>query len=565
MANITQKVKKETGATFTPPKLANLLADKLLQYFNGNNREITVLDPSCGDGALLKAVSKKLLTTRTDFQLLGYDLNNHFLDEASNILSSMLNPDCYNLLNEDFLDAIDLKPLLPELFSTESESTRLNDTVDLIIANPPYVRTQILGSDYSQRIAKKFSLKGRVDLYYPFLIAMTHALKKDGVLSVVTSNRYLTTKSGISIRKFLERNFEILEILDLGDTKLFDAAVLPAIFVGRKKSNPTNLNSKFTKIYEQHEEIIDLPQNSEDIYEVLVSKSDGLFDVDDKVFKKTTGKIYFTKTKDSNWNLLNSEEESWIEAIKENSTSIIADHFKVRVGIKTTADKVFISEDWNSKDIVPESELLHDLISQQNIQQWSINNNKNLRVLYPYDIDEKNKKVVDLSSFPKSKDYFESHFERLSSRKYLIEAGRNWFEIWVPHNPYSWRYPKLVFPDISPYPRFYFDNTGKIVNGNCYWISSESEDKNELLLLLQGICNSDLMTKYHDLMFNNKLYSGRRRYFSQFVEKYPLPDLSSDSCAQIIALVKNLNVSEKQETEMVKELEIHVQRAYGLQ
>ena len=564
MANITRKVKKETGATFTPPKLANLLADKLLQYFNSKDQDIKVLDPSCGDGALLKAVSNKMLHSRTDFELLGYDLNADFLDDASNTLSSTLNPNCYSLLNEDFLDAIDLEPNFPELFSNEIETMPLNGTVDLIIANPPYVRTQILGSDYSQRIAKKFSLKGRVDLYYPFLIAMTHALKKGGVLSVVTSNRYLTTKSGISVRKFLERNFEILEILDLGDTKLFDAAVLPAIFVGRKKSNPTNLNSKFTKIYEQHEEIIDLPENSTDIYEVLNSKNDGLFVVNDSVFKKTSGRIYFTKTKDSNWNLLNSEEESWIETIKENSTSIISDHFKVRVGIKTTADKVFISEDWDSKEIVPESNLLHDLISQQNIEQWSINDNKNLRVIYPYDIDEKNKTVVDLNSFPKSKDYFESHFERLSSRKYLIEAGRKWFEIWVPHNPYSWRYPKLVFPDISPYPRFYFDSTGKIVNGNCYWISSENEEKVELLLLLQGICNSNLMTKYHDLMFNNKLYSGRRRYFSQFVEKYPLPDLSSNSCNQIVGLVKQLNNNGKQEIDLIKELENNVERAYGL-
>jgi hypothetical protein len=45
----------------------------------------------------------------------------------------------------------------------------------------------------------------------------------------------LSTKSGESVRKFLNENYEILEIIDLGDTKLFDAAVLPAIFIGRKK------------------------------------------------------------------------------------------------------------------------------------------------------------------------------------------------------------------------------------------------------------------------------------------------------------------------------------------
>ena len=89
-------------------------------------------------------------------------------------------------------------------------------------------------------VAKKYNLKGRVDLYYPFLIAMTHALKENGIVGVITSNRFLFTKSGNSVRKFLFENYDILEVIDLGDTKLFDAAVLPAIFIGRKKKNTKN-------------------------------------------------------------------------------------------------------------------------------------------------------------------------------------------------------------------------------------------------------------------------------------------------------------------------------------
>ena len=52
---------------------------------------------------------------------------------------------------------------------------------------------------------------------------------------MITSNRYISTKSGGDIRKFLLDNYDIIEIIDLGDTKLFNAAVLPAIFIGKKK------------------------------------------------------------------------------------------------------------------------------------------------------------------------------------------------------------------------------------------------------------------------------------------------------------------------------------------
>ena len=49
------------------------------------------------------------------------------------------------------------------------------------------------------------------------------------------------------------------------------------------------------------------------------------------------------------------------------------------------------------------------------------------------------------------------------------------------------------------------------------------------------------MAKYHDLMFNNKLYSGRRRYLSQYVENYPMPDLNNIHSQNIIQITQTLN------------------------
>lgn len=127
------------------------------------------------------------------------------------------------------------------------------------------------------------------------------------------------------------------------------------------------------------------------------------------------------------------------------------------------------------------------------------------------------------------------------ARKYLIDGGRKWYELWVPQNPVLWKFPKLVFPDISLEPRFYLDNNGAIVNGNCYWIVAQNPQEEELLLLIQGVANSELMSKYHDLCFNNKLYSGRRRYLSQYIEKYPIPNPETQESRNIISLVKELN------------------------
>ncbi|MDA3886705.1 MAG: N-6 DNA methylase [Candidatus Delongbacteria bacterium] len=550
---------KQTGATFTPKDLANFLAEKIYTYQKSNN--IKVLDPACGDGELLMAMSDVLQKKNNNFELYGFDSNDKYLDLAKkNIqINNRLNA---NLILSDFLEVIDLKKKQLSLF--EGNNSIYNEFADLIIANPPYVRTQVLGSSKAQLLSKKYGLKGRVDLYYPFLIAMTHALKKGGIIGVITSNRYLSTKSGESVRKYLSENYEILEVIDLGDTKLFDAAVLPAIFIGRKKTNHKNFMSKFYKIYEELNGYKGKLITKKSVFEILNSEKDGYFKVDSKRYKKSTGILKLGNTKENTWSMLSKDEAIWISEIKSKSNSQVKDHFKVRVGIKTTADKVFISNKWDTKDIVkPEVELLKDLISQQNLEPWKINYKINLKVLYPhYSINGK-KHTISLEKYPKAKEYFEIHEEKLKNRKYLIEAGRKWYEIWVPHNPTLWKYPKLVFPDISLEPRFYFDETGKIVNGNCYWIVAEKEEDKDLLLLIQGIANSKLMTRYHDLVFNNKLYSGRRRYISQYVENYPLPDINSKESQIIIETVKEINDQEVVSKELLERLEVVVAQAYN--
>ena len=55
----------------------------------------------------------------------------------------------------------------------------------------------------------------------------------------------------------------------------------------------------------------------------------------------------------------------------------------------------------------------------------------------------------------------------------------------------------MVFPDISLYPRFCYDESGAVVNGNCYWMCATTETERQLLLLVEGVCNSDVMVKYH--------------------------------------------------------------------
>lgn len=560
----TKELIKNTGATFTPKGLADYLSNQILSYVD--KQHVIVLDPACGDGELLMSMGEHLSARNIDFTLNGYDLNDDYLSLAKE-RSYQFGKHTTNYVLGDFLEFVDINKNQLALNFLESKEKAINEFADIVIANPPYVRTQILGTNQAQLLAQKFDLKGRVDLYYPFLIAMTESLKVGGIIGVITSNRYLSTKSGESVRKFLNENYEILEIIDLGDTKLFDAAVLPAIFVGRKKGNNDQVSTQaqFIKIYQELNGYKGVIKPASDIYDILKTSDSGYFSVSTKRYKKTNGVLMCHTSKGYSWELLSDSESHWVNKIDKNAFCLVRDLFKVRVGIKTTADKVFINDDWNKleKD-KPEDNLLKNLISQENIGKWGITTKATLQILYPY-ISRNGKKItIDIEQFPKAKKYFEKFERKLKERKYLIDAGRKWFEIWVPHNPDFWNLPKLVFPDISLSPRFYFDEGGKLVNGNCYWIVAEKEEDVEKLLLIQGISNTKLMTKYHDLVFNNKLYSGRRRYFTQYVEKYPLPNPDSLIAKTIVKIVKKLNAEDNKEKilSLEEQLEISVSEAY---
>ena len=292
----------------------------------------------------------------------------------------------------------------------------------------------------------------------------------------------------------------------------------------------------------------------------------GVFNVNGSFFELKKGILRQGTDKSGIWQLEDNKDSSWISKIETNTSFRIKDKFKVRVGIKSCADNVFITQQWIKDGFEIEDDLLRPMLSQENIDTWNIDRNAIIKALYPHYSDKGKRMVYDISHYPNAKRYLESHREQLEGRSYLIKANRNWFEYWVPQNPVLWNFPKIVFPDISVKPRFCFDKTGAVVNGNCYWICAQNEEEENLLLLIEGVCNSSIMTKYHDAKFTNKLYSGRRRYLSQYIEEYPIPNPDSDISRQIVLLVDKINnTSDNKEKDILaSEVDKLVENAFGL-
>ncbi|MEV0250729.1 N-6 DNA methylase [Nocardia sp. NPDC050712] len=535
--------RKRHGRHYTPPVLARFLAARLLAHVPPGD-VLRVLDPACGDGELLLAVRREaaLRLPGVRLELTGYDLD----DSAVALARSRAGTEI-RWHSGDFLAAAAELP---------------NGGFDAIITNPPYVRTQQLGGVTAQLLSRQYGLTGRIDLTHPFVAIAPRLLRAGGVLGLLCANRFLTTRAGTNIRAILRRDLAPVELYDLGDTKLFDAAVLPAITIAMRATEPST-ECRFASAYqvETSENLSEL-----DLFDALTQESGSLIEHGGRTFAIEVGTLSTgdleprraagtpirvvrgdaevaavrpdsVHPQDSAWRMSRPALDHWLTGVGAATWKTFGEVARIRVGIKTTADRVFISDRWPHTDPCPEPELLFDLITHHDLEPWRIARARDTRVLYPYDTTQPRRIPVDLREFPGAAQYLQSHHALLAGRKYVIDGGREWFEIWVPQRPHLWQVPKLVFPDISVRPRFAFDRSGAVVNGDCYWISLADIGPERIAYLLMGVANSGLGLRFYDAVCGNRLYSGRRRWITQYVSRLPVPDPGSRASAGIIELV----------------------------
>ena len=531
---------KANGIHYTPPELAAFLASSIRDYAEFQRGPIRVLDPACGSGSLLEAFAQTFpKRSRYRLQLTGFETDPDALKQARRRLKTVA-AGKLSLRTTDFLtlDRINSQGMLFD--AVESAGHKY----DVVIANPPYVRTQVLGADQAQSLARQFGLTGRVDLYHAFAIAMANALRPGGTLGLLTSNRFLTIRSGESLRRFLRTTFHIQAVHDLGDTKLFAAAVLPVVVVATKgkPSNPTKAAPLFTRVYEEQDKSGAVTRYPHFLDAVRDARGTGLIQTESGCFKLERGILPARDDAGAIWSLSTPQSDDWLRAIGQSQECTIEDVAKVRVGIKTTADKVFVRNEWESLPghQRPEAVLLRRLITHHEASRWLASRVATKQVLYPHLQRDGKRAPIDLSRYPRAKAYLESHEETLRARKYVIDGGRRWYEIWVPHEPAGWDREKVVFPDISEEPRFFYDPGGSVVQGDCYWIVTKENCSPDWLLVILAVCNSTLATKFYDTAFHNKLYSGRRRFMTQFVKQFPLPPLQSRATKKLIQHTKRL-------------------------
>lgn len=220
--------RKQGGVFYTSSPVVDLMIRLAWRFLPaGNLKPIKVFDPAVGRGVFLLGVreavkrepERQIGPTRQigPAELFGMDRDP---DAVAACQALGLN----HVVCGDSL--LELPPLWGEF--------------DLVLANPPYVRQELLDKEYKKLLARKMGktgiqLKKRSDLYAYFLARLDKLLKPGGVAVVIASTSWLDVDFGAPIRKFLLERFRLHLVLDSACERWFaEAGVNTGIIVLEK-------------------------------------------------------------------------------------------------------------------------------------------------------------------------------------------------------------------------------------------------------------------------------------------------------------------------------------------
>jgi hypothetical protein len=555
--------RKKEGAHYTPEIFSDFISENIIQNATLSTSP-KIVDPAVGDGELLISLIKTLYKKGVkNVTVYGYDTNPSSIGITRKRLKEHFPEITPTLQNRDFLEVCLEKGGISE--SQDLFTSSQTPEFDLLIANPPYIRTQVLGAETAQMLSKSFGLKGRIDIYQAFLVAMKAVLSPSGVAGVIVSNRFLTTKGAGKFREIIFNQYNIKGIWDFGDTKVFDAAVLPAVMLLSPCDGKNNHSVHFQSVYETSDtpdnEIIPLVNN-----QIEALNHNGIVQSSNTKYRVKYGHLTFDSKPSDLWRLQDSESEAWLNKVAQKTWCTFKDIGKIRVGVKTTADNVFIKSDW-AEEVGYLPELLRPLTTHHIACRYKPQEKDLKSILYTHTTINGKRKAVELSEYPLSQKYLNTHKDQLASRNYVREAKRNWFEIWVPQNPSLWDENKIVFRDISEKPTFWMDSQNTVVNGDCYWMLRDNKNLPEdILWLALAIANSEFIEDFYDIKFQNKLYSNRRRFITQYVEQFPIPDPAGQESIKLIKLAKECYEEKNPDLRKANEQEVNhlVKHAFGI-
>ncbi len=286
---------KLRGGFYTPETISSFI---LKWAFNGN-KELDILEPSCGDGVFLEEIKKG-----------NYDYNSVNaieFDEVEAKKSSQIGLQKSNIINADF----------------HKFCMNTNQRFDLIVGNPPYIRYQYFDKEqqeYAAKIFKKANLKYSklTNAWVSFVIGSSLLLKEKGKIGFVLPAEILQVSYAQPLREFLTNFYNRINIVSFEKLVFRDIQQEVVLLLCEKNGSRSHLI--------EHLEL----KNAEELQKLDVAK-----------LKSSKKKIDFKSNK---WTFyfLEQKEIDFLEKLQKEQVILnLGKYAKVEVGITTGSNPFF--------------------------------------------------------------------------------------------------------------------------------------------------------------------------------------------------------------------------------
>ena len=407
---------KMRGGYYTPP----LITKYITRWAISNGTE-TVLEPSCGAGNFIYAISQRMdelgiSAKEKSNKILGIELYDGEAEKAR----------AYGATIET-----------SDFFGYYKDNIRGKKTFDVVLGNPPFIRYQNFEEKYrnlafelSEEIGIK--LNRLTNIWIPFLILSTECLKENGKLGMVIPAELFQVDYAAATRKYLTEKFEHLTIITFKKLLFEGTQEEVVILLGEKKSNKKGI------------EVVELEDASE-----LISKKIDLDATETKELDHSTEKWvkYYLSTEELN--LLRRLEN-------DERLCLTTDLFETNVGVVSGQNKFFVMDkksveerDLQSKvqPIVGRAEQLSGITSSDKDFEEVSNAGKKVYLFTPDNVDfaelsEAEKKYIQLGE---KEEYHKGYKCRIRNRWYIV--------------PQSWKPNAFMLRQINRVPKIVVNYT----------------------------------------------------------------------------------------------------------
>ena len=383
-----------------------------------------------------------------------------------------------------------------------SEVFQAKQGFDIVIANPPYVEHKKL-KGISQLLKSYETYSGTADLYIYFYEKGLEILKEKGVLTYISSNKFIKARYGINIKKLLSK-YKIYTIVDFTKIHVFNALVASCIFIVSKSKSVGN---------------------------ILVSLPDDTFsgNLSDFIMKNHLS-IPCRSLKQNVWYFENKSKIDLKNKIEKNTKKLgEIQGIKIFRGVTTGYNPAFIIgtdvRDELIKSDAANKKIIKPLLQGRNIKKWFFNKSKSYILLTDYDID-----ILDL--YPTIFQYLEKFKQSLIIR---ADKGKNWWNLRSCKYYNEFENPKIIWGLTANKWAFAWDEDKNFLPSNGYILTSKKIHLKYILSLM----NSSLM-KFYFSFVGIMTAGGAFTLKHETIFNFPIKDSSHRDKNLLIDLVNKI-------------------------